>query len=1315
MQAGQLFAERFQIERLAGRGGMGAVYRARDRRSGNPVALKLLTAVGSDHRARFLREAQVLAGLQHPGVVQHIAHGENAAGELFLAMEWLEGEDLSERLRQGGLATGDALRVVRSVAGVLEAAHGLGVIHRDIKPSNLFLVGGSVEHVKVLDFGIARLSTGGPQSTQTGAMLGTPGYMAPEQARGLRTIDGRADLFSLGCVLFECLTGFAPFAAEHPLAVLAKILLDDPPRLSAHRPDLGEALDGLLRALLAKDPSARPESAAVLLGRLDALGPLQPGAPVAARERPRDALAGGERRLFSVMFAGPSDDIAAEAVTRAASHPSGDLGLQQTAVSGGAAGHDTLPGLRHALLPFGGVVEPLGKASFVISLTGQGVATDQAERAARCALALRGLLPGTPLSLATGRGEASGSVPVGEVIDRAAALLRLAPPLDLAGRGRPAPIHIDGLTSALLGPGFEWLAAPDGGWLHGESQDAGAARKLLGRPTPCVGRERELSRLVALVEDAIDEPAARCVLVTGPPGMGKSRLRDELLRAIPARLPDLAIWVARGDPMRAGSPFVLLGQLVRAALLVNPVDPLAVRQRRVQDAVAARVPPGEVSRVGTFMAELVGAPLGDAADPLLHAAHADAQLMADQLRRAWEDWLGGELAHHPVLLILDDLHWGDVPTVRLVDAALRKHAAAPLAVLALGRPALHELFPQLWDGRGLEELQLRPLPTRAAEQLVRTALGSTLSGAQLSQLVEHAQGNPFFLEELIRAAAAGTPGGLPETVLAMVEARLESLDPLARRILRAASIFGRQFWKGGVVALCGGNAELAAVNHALEVLVDGEVIESLGEVRFAGQQAFQFRHALLQEAAAAMLTAEDRVLGHRLAANWLEEHLEPDPRLLAEHLLLGGEPLRAIEPLGRAAEAAVRANDLAAAVELAERAIQAGASGERRGRLRLLQAEANQWRGEQAQAVRAAEEAMALLPPGTEPWCQAALEAATGWSREARNAPVAALAQELLAQVASPVHAEALVVLAAQLAWPLLITGSGELGRKLLDAAQAIAVRLPTVPPRVRAALHYAGATRAQFEGRLQDWLEHERGSLAAHRALGDARRVCESQVYVGYALCCLGAFAEAVVDLEAARDAAVALGLTTPYATSLENLGPALAALGRLDEARALVSESIAVFSRLGNTRLQLAAQIYLAQIELKDGDVARAGVLIEPVVQGAASRPALLASALAVRAEVQLARGEVAAAREDARRAVELVERGDVEEAEAQIRLIDIETALATGELARARQALGRAVELIDRRSALISDPPLRAAYEALAEHRRTRALAAAYLHAQ
>jgi serine/threonine protein kinase len=270
LQPGELVADRFLVEARTGSGGMGAVYRAQDLTTKAHAALKIMARPRRSGVERFAREARVLAELSHPAIVRYLAHGVAPNGLPFLAMDWLEGEDLAARLGRSGLTVSESLALVRRACEGLAVAHARGVVHRDIKPSNLFLVDGDPAACKVIDFGLARLESGAHGLTRPGASLGTVGYMAPEQALEATDVDARADVYALGCVLYECVTGIAAFVGR-PVAVLAKVLRELPPRPSDRRPAVGAALDDLVMKLLAKDRDARPKDAAALLRALDAL------------------------------------------------------------------------------------------------------------------------------------------------------------------------------------------------------------------------------------------------------------------------------------------------------------------------------------------------------------------------------------------------------------------------------------------------------------------------------------------------------------------------------------------------------------------------------------------------------------------------------------------------------------------------------------------------------------------------------------------------------------------------------------------------------------------------------------------------------------------------------------------------------------------------------------------------------------------------------------------------------------------------------------------------------------------------------------
>ncbi|MFO0756842.1 MAG: serine/threonine-protein kinase [Byssovorax sp.] len=264
--------ERFKLRGLSASGGMGAVYRALDRHTGRLVAIKVLRGYSEEHAFRFAREASVLASLRHRGIVRYVQHGKLASGDRYLAMEWLEGETLASRLRRGPLSVDETLLLGSRIADALAVTHEHGVIHRDLKPANLFLEHRSVGRVKILDFGLARARGGELELTAPGAMLGTPGYMSPEQLRGERIMNASSDIFALGCVLFKCLTGRSVFADSDGIDALFRVLYEEAPRVSSLCLGVPPALDDLIARMLAKSPSDRPEDASAVWAALSAIG-----------------------------------------------------------------------------------------------------------------------------------------------------------------------------------------------------------------------------------------------------------------------------------------------------------------------------------------------------------------------------------------------------------------------------------------------------------------------------------------------------------------------------------------------------------------------------------------------------------------------------------------------------------------------------------------------------------------------------------------------------------------------------------------------------------------------------------------------------------------------------------------------------------------------------------------------------------------------------------------------------------------------------------------------------------------------------------
>jgi serine/threonine-protein kinase len=292
----------YRIEAVAGRGGMGVVYRARQLALDRVVALKLIAPELSDDegfRARFARESRIAASLDHPNVIPVYEAGEDGE-RLFIAMRFVEGTDLGRMLAEdGALDPALAAELVAQAASALDAAHAHGLVHRDVKPANLLVAGDLPErpHVYLTDFGLARRdgSTGG--LTTTGQWMGTPDYAAPEQIDGY-DLDARSDVYALGCVLFAALTGTPPFADRPRMAKAAAHLQDHPPTLRSRRPSVPLALEPVVARALAKRPDDRYQSAGEL-GAAALEAARAPGATPRTRRLRRTAatarLSRGER------------------------------------------------------------------------------------------------------------------------------------------------------------------------------------------------------------------------------------------------------------------------------------------------------------------------------------------------------------------------------------------------------------------------------------------------------------------------------------------------------------------------------------------------------------------------------------------------------------------------------------------------------------------------------------------------------------------------------------------------------------------------------------------------------------------------------------------------------------------------------------------------------------------------------------------------------------------------------------------------------------------------------------------------------------
>ena len=1272
---------------------MGTVYRARDRYSGDLVALKLLHAGGSSANdpdgERFAREAQILAGLHHPGIVSHVAHGQAPDGQRYLAMEWLEGEDLGQRLARGPLSIGDCLLLLRQVAVALALTHRRDIIHRDIKPTNLFLVGKEVARIKILDFGIARQLAGSAGMTRTGMVVGTPEYMAPEQARGVRDLTPAADLFSLGCVLYECLTGQPPFVAESIAAVLVRILFEAPVPVGERRPGVPASIVGLIDRLLAKDPAQRLRDAGTLGEELSALGELRE--PMLERtvanaltiaQPAAVGFAEDEQNLFSLVLAAPAEgegDVGADATLRPSNLPQGT----------------ERESLVRALQPLGVSVDFLATGAVLVMVPSLGSALDQVMHAARAALIVKERWPVAQVSVATGRGAMRGQTAVGEVAELAARSLQMAS--SLSTPLRTMGVILDTLSAKLLAGRFVLSSQPGGiALLFSEERDADSSRLLLGRPTPCVGRDTELNLLDGQLTGCIEESAARVVLVTAPPGMGKSRLRHEFLRRVEKRDDGITVLGGRGEPMSAGTPYGMLNDALWKVCQISGSDPSDQQRARLRSRIAQHLTERNSERVVVFLGEMCNLRFPDSDNPILQVGRQDPKLMRDQIRRAFLDWMAAECAAGPVLLILDDLQWGDELTLSVLDHALAAMTDAPLMVLGLARPEVHQTFAKLWRQHNVQEITLKALSKKACERLLLQILGKGVSPEIIARAVQQSAGNALFLEELIRSIAEGKSEEQPDTVVAMLQSRVGRLDAGARRVVRAAALFGQTFWSGSVRAILGVHADSSEIQNGLMTLVEAELIHRCPDSRLPEEQEFRFRHALVRDAVYGLLTATDLRIGHRAAAAYLATAGEKDAAVIAEHYELGGEPQKSAGWFRRAAEQALDAGDFATVLTRVRRAIACGAADELLSDLKELELDAYRWQGSLDELSCHAAEAMSLFPLGSAAWCKAAAEVAVaggpGTGRSVQTGQLTALEQTLLELPSDRVDAPAYVRCLARVLTQSCMHFWHERVSLLFDKMQAVLEESGLAQPVVLGWTEQAHAFRTAAAGQLDATLRHFRRARYWFEEGGDRRNGLAQAADEGFALVEVGLYHEAIHLLTAVVPQTESLGISRIASLARMNLGISLARVGRLNDALVTLQAAIDGFAA-GQVHRVLATNYMAIAYRLAGRPEAAEGVLRTAI---AAMPSQTLWDSRSTLAQVLLDQGRNAEAFElvkepQTARVVLTSSEGGV----SRQSLVKAESLWARGERQAALDALQHAVRDLQARAAQIGDPEIRQSY--------------------
>ncbi|HEX2572165.1 MAG TPA: protein kinase [Polyangia bacterium] len=1310
--AGQRVADRFAIEALMGHSSRCFGFRARELATRMPVALSLLEPERADSPevARWLEEARrltQLTAMRPPAIAACLGYGwaaPEAPNLLYMATEWPDGEDLKCRLARQPLTLAESLGLVHVLGEGLAALHRHGLVHGNLEPRNVILQGGDVARPVLMGFGLMRGSFGWKTVKSSDEIVEVLQYVSPEQARGEGGHEPASDVFALGCVLFECLTGRAPFEGAHAAAVLSQILHGEPLALRELRPELPAVLEPLLQKMLAREPEHRYPGGDAVVAALAALA-LPAGAERLVPPEVRPRLPDVERQLVGLVLAQPSKEAPAL--------------LSPAEIEGLDAA------VRELVQPCQCRLERLHDGSLLVRIwQADCTATDLAVQAVQLAVELRDRLlapaPALPpdlpaplpwsLAVTMGRMTRPDEELAGQGLRRAVASLQ---GVGAGAREPREPLWLDELTAGLVDTRYH-VHRVEGGWtVTGRRRGVDEARTLLGQATPCVGREQELEFLEAALNGCIDEATASATLVLAPSGMGKSRLRQEFLLRLSRRTESVEVLLGYGEPRRAAIAYGLLAQAVLDLCGIRPGGDPAEDRGRLVERVGRHVEPGARQAVVEFVGELCGVPFPDEDSPRLHAARQDPRLMNERITEAMVAWFERECAVHPVLLVLEDLHWGDAATVRLVDVLLAELAERPLWVLALARPEIKELFPSLWPSRRVQELRLGALGRKASEQLAREVLPTRVPDALIERIVLQAQGHALFLEELIRAAAEGTAGELPETVAAMLQARFARLSESARRVLWAASLFGETFWRGGVAAVLGEEATSERVEAGLAALVQAEGVTRKPRLksRFAGEEEFAFRHALVRDAAYALLEEEHLRTGHARAGLYLEQRDEPNPRVVAEHYERGGAHERAVTFYLRAAGQAAERLDYQGLLECVERGVTCGATGEALGDLRALQSAAEMYRWNIPAALAASQQALELLEPGRAGWYRAIMaQLGTAGSLGLRDV-VLTLGPANIDTPVPPGAERMFMESAVSSCIAVVMQGQRELTDRLLERVEGICTQLG--PKEVRAQGLRAVTTlwpHMLLEGDAWRHLITADAGIACFEMVGDAQYGGSLYAHRGLALGLLGQQEAAMVAFRTAVDLlgrineVIVLAVTYVFQAIVQAESHAPEALA---QARALAEQLIA--QSPAPTCWTGLATVALSGALLDLGQLQAAENAARQLLGIAGSIPVLRPVALALLARSLLAQGQASAARAAAEEGLgRLAEQGGTGFMDIKLLVAAAEARRATGDPEGAREVLTRAEALLEQRAAQMErEQDRRCFLEQVKDHARVREL--------
>jgi class 3 adenylate cyclase/predicted ATPase len=924
---------RYQVRGVLGAGGFGAVYLGHDARLDRPVAIKVLHAEARAARVEgepALQEARRLAQLRHPGIVAVHDVGVQE-GQVYIVSDYLDGPNLGHWMRDYRPVWPEAVRIAAAVADALAHAHARLIIHRDVKPSNILL---ATENSPVLvDFGLA-LDESQAGGTDKGFVAGTPQYMSPEQATGTaHRIDGRTDIYSLGVVLYEMLTGRVPFRATIPLELLRQMREDDPQPPRQLVADIPPGLERACLKALAKRQEDRYTTAADFAADLRRVLPIEAGVegsrpmpvalgvgepragppaetpqsppqavtPPSSRRRAREA----ERRQVTVLVCG-CDLFESETYLEGL-----DAEDQSNVLRGFQQACD------QAARWLGGTVVQCNEQGLAICFGYPVAYEDSAGRAAQTGLGLLDDLKALgerfrrehKLELNAWVGVHTGQA----VVEATEGKVSLAGEarnvaVRLAKVAVPGAVICSEATRQLLQGRFDCISL-------GRKKIKGIAEPLelfqvrgvgdtrgrvdAARLTPLTGRDHELSLLRDRWEQA-QEGMGQVVLLIGEPGLGKSRLADALKEYVPGNTAegevDARVIEWRCSPHYQNTGLYPAIDFYERGLGFRHDEPPQARFDRLLE----RLEQYGLARPETvpLWASLLSLPTPDRFPPVA----LSPVRQREETFRAMLEWLHVLAAQRPILFIVEDLHWVDASTLEFLGQFIAEGLHASILTVLTFRPEFTTPWPAVAHQTSLA---LNRLTRRQVGALVRHKLGDKVPEALVEQIFDRTGGVPLFVEEFAKMVqecgrpdkkgTGGTPSALgreiPATLQDLLMARLDRMEG-GRDVAQLASALGREFGYELLAAVA--NLDEPALQAELAGLVRAEILSPKGR---PPRCSYIFKHALLEDALYNSLVKGKRQQLHRRIAEMLEAHfqqtVETRPELLAHHFTEAGLTERA--------------------------------------------------------------------------------------------------------------------------------------------------------------------------------------------------------------------------------------------------------------------------------------------------------------------------------------------------------------------------------------------------------------------------------------